>query len=240
LTAADISDTVLEQRSGEPASAILEEVEAHRTRLIVTTTHGWSTDTSRPVGPVAEEILRRADCSLLLVRAEIARQYSEERRALARILIPLDGTPTTAAALAPAAEIASRSGAVLDILHVATAGQKVTEEGTMFVPQYEDNPYHEWKAWRDEFSTRFLGAFVGQKANLVVASGDPSLEILRVAREHQCDVIVVVWKGQLAVDRAQTVKAMLRDAPCPVLFLKTRPSLDLPAGVVDVRASPRM
>jgi nucleotide-binding universal stress UspA family protein len=105
------------------------------------------------------------------------------------------------------------------------------------VPQYQDNPYHEWNAWRKEFATRFLGQFRGQQPELEVAAGEPAEQILKSANEKNCDLIVVAWKGQLAADRAQTVKALLVEAPCPVLFLRTRPSLGLPEGVIEVRAS---
>jgi nucleotide-binding universal stress UspA family protein len=235
LEPGDITGTILEQATGDAAAAILEEVSAHHTRLIVMSTHGWKPDAERPLGHVAEEMLLKASCSLLLLRAEIAERFSQEGRGLTRILIPLDGTPTTAAALAPAAELASRSGAFLDVLHVATSMQAKSEPGSMTVPQYQDNPYHEWTAWRKEFGARFLGQFEGQAANLEVAVGDPSQEILRAAHEHESDLIVLVWKGRLAADRAQTVRAMLREAPCPLLFLHARPSLDLPSGIIDVR-----
>jgi nucleotide-binding universal stress UspA family protein len=234
----EIEGTILEQRHGDVADAILQEAAAHNTRLIVTTTHGWTTSFDLPVGPVAEAVLRRAECSLLLVRAEIAQQFTEERRSLDRILIPLDGTPETASALAPAAEMAARSGARLDVLHVATPGPKPAEHGALSVPRYVDNPSHEWEAWRDEFSSRFLRPFGSQAANLEVAAGDPSTEILRASREQRTDLVVLVWKGQLAVDRAPCVKTMLKESPCPLLFLRTRPSLELPPGVVEVRASP--
>jgi nucleotide-binding universal stress UspA family protein len=235
LRAGDIAGAVLEQASGDPAEAILHEVAAHRTRLVVMIA-GEPHDDS-PLGAVAETVLLRVECSLLLMRAEVAERFADESRALRHILIPLDGTPATAAAMSPAADLASRSGARLEVLHVATAGGSRGEPGTLTVPRYEDNIYHEWNAWRREFSSRFLGHFHGQRAELDVAVGEPAEEIVRVANEKACDLIVVAWKGRLAADRARTVKALLLGAPCPVLFLRTRPSLDLPHGVVEVRAS---
>jgi nucleotide-binding universal stress UspA family protein len=97
---------------------------------------------------------------------------------------------------------------------------------------------HEWNAWRSEYAARFLGLFEDQVASIEATAGDPSGEILKAAREHDSDVIVLVWREQLAVERADIVMAVLRGAPCPVLFLRTRPSLDLPPGVVEVRAPP--
>jgi nucleotide-binding universal stress UspA family protein len=238
LGATDVAGLVLEQAAGQPAAAILREIEAHGTRLIVMSAQGWTSDPTLPLGHVAQEVLRDASCSLLLVRSEVAQRFAEERHALARILIPLDGTPTAAAALAPAAEIAARSGASLDVLHVATSGQAAAEPGSMTVPRYQDNPHHEWRAWRHEFATRFLGRFDGQSSSVNVAAGDPASEILRMARERQSDLIVLVWKGDLAPDRAQTVRTILREAPCPLLFMRTRPSLGLPPGTIEVRAAP--
>lgn len=238
LQASDVAGMVLEQAEGDPAEAILHEVAQHRSRLIVLSAQGWAAAPNRVLGHVAEQVLRQATCSILMVRTQVAQRFTAESHVLARILIPLDGTPTTAAVMAPAAEIAARSGALLDVLHVATAGEPETETGTMTVPMYQDNPQHEWHAWRQEFADRFMRVFDGKPASVNVAAGDPAREILRMARARRSDLIVLAWKGDLTDDRARTVRAILRHAPCPLLFLRTRPSLGLPDGSVQVSASP--
>ena len=239
LDPADVLGMVLEQAEGAPSDAILRETQAHHTRLIVMAAQGWTSDPRRSVGHVTQDILRRAACSLLLSRPQVARSFTAEGRSLSRILIPLDGTPTTAAALGPASELAARSGAALDVVHVASGGGREPEPGSISVPAYMDYPHHEWPAWQREFAARNLSQFAGCEANFHVAAGEPAEEILRVARARRSDLIVLVWKGNLKGQRAKTVRRMLRDAPCPLLFLRTRPSLGLPPGPVEVRAMPR-
>lgn len=60
-----------------------------------------------------------------------------------------------------------------------------------------------------------------RKLRLVVARGDPGEEIVRHARAHAADLIVLAWRGTLAAERAAAIKAVLREAPCPIMLLRT-------------------
>jgi nucleotide-binding universal stress UspA family protein len=169
---------------------------------------------------------------------------------LGRILVPLDGTPTTARAITPAGYIARRACADLDIVHVGVAGDDVDaaaphEPGSMTTPQYVDQPHHEWAAFSDEFLHRFLSALAHcspeVKAHMFLGVGDPATEILRWAERLGTDLIVLAWHGHLDVapqdaqaheafgpssgtrprGHGAIVRDVLRGAHCPVLVLRT-------------------
>jgi nucleotide-binding universal stress UspA family protein len=136
--------------------------------------------------------------------------------------VPHDGTPTTAGALAEAMDLAQRSGAELDVLHVPTP-EAPTEPGTLGAPQYLDQPQHEWPLWAREFleRTRSLCACPPSvQARLFLRRGAPGAEILRFAQERAGDLIVLAWRGRLEPGRARIMQQVLREAPCPMLVLR--------------------
>ena len=57
------------------------------------------------------------------------------------------------------------------------------------------------------------------QAHLCVRAGEPGPEITRAAREW-ADLIVLAWKGHWVADRAKTLKAVLREASCPVMVVR--------------------
>jgi nucleotide-binding universal stress UspA family protein len=73
---------------------------------------------------------------------------------------------------------------------------------------------------------------------VLVEVGDPAEAIVRVARELRSDVIVMAWSGSIDPDRARTAKAVLRSAPCPVMFLRTSPESVLDGGLATGASSP--
>ncbi|HVC79850.1 MAG TPA: universal stress protein [Chloroflexota bacterium] len=82
---------------GGPAQAILFAAQTHHADLIAMSTHGSSGIEHAFLGSVADAVLRHSECPVLLARA------SSTPLALAaprRILVPIDGSPLSEAALA--------------------------------------------------------------------------------------------------------------------------------------------
>jgi nucleotide-binding universal stress UspA family protein len=50
----------------------------------------------------------------------------------------------------------------------------------------------------------------------------PGEEVIRSAAEHASDLIVLAWRGAWERERAVTVKAVLRGAPCPVMIIRSK------------------
>jgi Universal stress protein family len=88
-------------------------------------------------------------------RVFVPHTHSRESWALHRLVLPHDGTATSGPAIAPAADIASRAGAELVVLHVSTPASKhPTEPGTFVTPRYLDQPQHGWPLWEWDFIDR--------------------------------------------------------------------------------------
>jgi nucleotide-binding universal stress UspA family protein len=143
---------------------------------------------------------------------------------LRRLLVPHDGTPTSAATIGPAIDFASRAAAELVVLHVATPGtERPTEPGTLLSPRYVDQPQHEWPVWTREFLDRLRAvgrARDGINIRLAVAQGEAGSAIVDFARANDSDLIILGWRGALEPDRARTMRRVIRDSGCPVVVFR--------------------
>lgn len=220
LDPARIGHTVLDERRGSPGAGVLDVARELGSSMVVICPYTGLERPARLLGHVADEVLRRAECPVVLV---------DPRRGTApwhlrRVLLPHDGTPTSAAAFVPAADLALRAGARVDVLHVATPGEPV-EQGTMTAPRYVDHPEHEWPQWAAEFLARLRARSPGPAdLHLYLTRGEPGPAILRFAAEHDVDLVVLASRGTLEPARAATTKAVIRDAPCPVMVVHVPPA----------------
>ena len=214
----DVHGLVVERRPGAAAAVIAQEAAERVAAMIVMCPQIRTDLRSRALGSVAEAVLRTARCPIVLVPSARGHKHW----ALRRVLVPHDGTPTSAAAMGPASDFASMAAAELVVLHVATPRiERPTEPGTLVSPRYVDQPHHEWPAWEREFLDRLRavgGAKDGIEMRLAVAQGDPGPAIVDFARNS--DLIVLGWRGALEPDRARTMRCVIRDTMCPVIVFR--------------------
>src|SRR5262249_13572267 len=103
LTHADLHGTVLDTPVGAPVEHILRLATEWRSPLIVRSTRPGAAGAPGGLGPVAMAVRRAAPCPVVLVPPGRGLHPFAARR----VLLPQDGTPTMASALAPAALLAS-------------------------------------------------------------------------------------------------------------------------------------
>ena len=139
------------------------------------------------------------------------------------VLVPHDGTPSTAKAIRRASEVARSAGAWLRVLHVATSAEAPAEPGSLTAPRYLDQPQHEWPTWAEEFLQRLSGVcrLDLDRLRLVLGHGQPGDEVLRVARESRPDLILLAWRASAEPGRGKTVRTVLAGACCPVMVVRT-------------------
>jgi nucleotide-binding universal stress UspA family protein len=210
--------------AGEPAAAILRAARAPGVDLVVLTTHGRVIEPGRSLGRVAQAVIAHTTTPVLLVRPEAAESAACARAPLRRLLLPLDGTPTTSTALRPAIDLAVRLGASVDLLYVASADEvSAREPGSIRAPRYVDQPQHEWPGWADRvishLSVCLGGRPQGLSMQVFLVAGHIADEIARFAAEHQSDAIALVRRSHLEVGRARVLRAVLDRTPCPVLLV---------------------
>jgi len=139
---------------------------------------------------------------------------------LERILLPTDFSECSERARSYACELAKRFTAELHLLHVAgpvmiPAGYVGTIPDELLRP--EQGAREELEKWDDpEF----------EQAKGVVRSvtlGTAFVEIVRYAREHNADLIVIGTHGRSGLSHAllgSVTEKVIRKAPCPVLAVR--------------------
>lgn len=217
LSEAQLADAVLEGMVGEPASGIARAAAACPSLVVMARYAAHASPTG--LGSIAEGVLRCCASPLLLVTPH----PRLETWRLRRVLLPQDGSPASAAAVAPAVALTQRAGADLSVIHVSDIGREApSEPGAMGMPHYIDQPQHEWPAWSREFLERMEALCRGLGKvhfHLYLARGEPGAEIVRTVREHDIDLVVLAWHGKLDPEHARVLKTVIRDAPCPILIL---------------------
>lgn len=216
--------TRLWSRVGAPAAEILRAAGEPDVALVVLTTHGRDIADGPRLGQVAEAGVAGSARPLLLVRPETVEPPDVGASTFRRLLLPLDGTPATATALRPATELASRLGASIDVLYVASRDQVPhAEPGSIGAPRYVDQPQHEWPHWANEVIDRLCRSCADcppdVQVRVFLAHGAVGAEILRFAAQHRPDAIVLVRQSELEPGRALVIRAVLAQAPCPVLIV---------------------
>lgn len=221
-----LDDCELHIHRGPPASGILQMVNDPSTVMTVLTTHGRKIEPGRSLGHVAEAVVAGTTRPILLIRPEAA-AAATEALALRRLLLPLDGTPTTMGALGSIADLACLLDASFDLLFViAPAADGATsatrEPGTIGVPRYVDQPQHEWPAWGNEVIERLSASCerhpLGPPTRVFIARGSIEDEIIRFATDHLEDIVVLVRRSRLEPGRARVLRAVLEHTPCTVLL----------------------
>lgn len=212
-----LEGVVLDVAIGEPIERLVDFTEANPTAFVIV---GADPDVPGElgVGEFATRAIERSRAPIILVRPDA-------RTKLERILVPLDGTPSTASALEPAGDLARKMGASLDIVLVGEAQHRPgIEHGAMAPPQYVDQPHHEWPAFSGEFLHRFVNV-IGHcpcdvPTRFFLGAGDPASEILRYADVLGSDLAVLVWHGLASEEHGAIFRSVLRRAACPVLVLR--------------------
>ncbi len=143
----------------------------------------------------------------------------------ARVLVATDFAPSAEAAWTRALELARVHGSELLLLHVYVE-----------LPAYPDiaaavevqRIYEEQRQWvqRALDERVALAAGAGVRARAVLRVGPPADTICQTAADERCDLIVVGTHGHHGLERlvlGSVAERVVRDAPCPVLVVKTPP-----------------
>lgn len=140
-----------------------------------------------------------------------------------RILLPTDFSAHSAAAARYACELATRFDAELHLLHALEAHLASAPGFAMglALPQY----VHESRAAAEQSLAGVLDPqwSAGRKVVRAVVEGSPKEEIVRYARTHGVDLIVLATHGRTGLAHVllgSVAEGVVRTAPCPVLTVR--------------------
>jgi len=165
------------------------------------------------MGHVAEALLDGAVAPVLLVRPGM-----RPLTTLRRLIVPLEGSPSTSAAMTAADNALCARGREIVMLHVVT-GSIPTETGSLPAPRIMDQQHYEWAAWQEEFTMRFSQCPEGGRHRVTVRVGDPARVIAEEAQSGGAELIVLSWNGSFASGHGAVIKELLDTAPCPLLIV---------------------
>ena len=132
--------------------------------------------------------------------------------------MPLEGSPSTSEAMRVTEEAFCGRGREIVVLHVGTADTP-DEPGSLPAPRMVDQEQYEWSSWHEEFTMRFATCPEGGRHRTVVRVGDPPAVIVEEAARLPADLVVLAWAGCSPPGARWLVRAVLQDAPCPLLLV---------------------
>jgi nucleotide-binding universal stress UspA family protein len=223
LSAADSHPLDVVVRRGDPAAAILEEVDAGRADLVVMATRRWEHPAQPLVRSVAEEVAARSPAPVVLVRPG-----GRRLAAIKTILVPVDGTSDGAPALRIAVDMARASGARLVVVQVVPRMPLFVSDalrGTR-VARYLDPAWVEAEQARASAYVEGLAARLrraGLDAEGTTPGGVVAQTIAETAAERGADLIVMSTRARRGVSRAllgSVAADVVRFADRPVLLVR--------------------
>lgn len=201
---------------------IVAQAERLPADLVVLGTHGRSGFERLVLGSVTEKLLRVAPCPVLTVPAAAPDAVPIAPGLFKRILLPTDFSPAAARARAWAMSLAQEADAELFVLHVFEEPAMTEDEAfpRSTLAAYREE-YEEWCAARlhEEIPAEVRRWCTVHELTTV---GSAHREILRVARENSCDLIVMgVGRRRGLGDRmfGSTTQHVVRSAASPVLTI---------------------
>lgn len=216
------SHATLSAGAGDPVSNIVDEALAIRADLVVMGTHGRSGFERLMIGSVAEKVLRKAPCPVLLVPPHVTPKADPDV-SFKHILCPMDFSPSALQALGVALDLARQSDGVVTVLHALEwlADEEPREYTHFNVPEYRQH-------LADDARRRLQALVAGESATPSaiedrVVVGRAYRKILREAQDSGTDLIVMGAQGRGALGLAlfgSTTQQVVRAATCPVLTVR--------------------
>lgn len=154
-----------------------------------------------------------------------AKQGKTEFSRLRKILLPTDFSGCANYALPYAAEIARATSAAIICVHVV----EPVVPAVGYTGMAEPMPIGDIGEQLEDSAERQLPKLAeceecaGLDVEEIIVHGDAAGEIVRVAAEHEVDLIVISSHGRTGLGRiifGSTAEAVVRHATCPVLVVK--------------------
>jgi nucleotide-binding universal stress UspA family protein len=196
---------------GDPSDEIAAYARSYEPTLIAMATHGREGLDRWIRGSVAESVLRASEQPVLLVSS---RALASRRKKIRRILVPLDGSDRSRAALPEARRLARAHGAELLLLHVVGVPTASSSADDTIMTRTEARGYLE--ALSPEAA--------GVSSRTVLGTGKPGAAILRAIKREGADLVVMSSHGRSGVARwilGSVAEEVLRGCECPVLVLRS-------------------
>jgi nucleotide-binding universal stress UspA family protein len=219
---------VHEDAEPDVAASIAAHAAEGQANLVVLCTHGRGGVRAFLWGGIAQQVLRRGTAPVLLVRTG-APGAEAVPFAPGTILVPIDATAASEAALEPATAVARKFGAPLHVAMVVEtmntlrgdrrAASLVLPSATRRVLDVEEG---QARAYLSTLADRLRGE--GVVVDTEVRRGDAAEQLAGEATEHKVGLVVAATHGRAglqAIWAGSTIARLLGRTRAPVLLLRT-------------------
>jgi len=217
--APDIGGLTIRQAQREdrpPAEEILAYADEQGIDLVVMSTHGERGLRRLLIGSVTEEVVRRASCPVLTVRADATRAWN-----VRTVLAPIDFSDASQDAVRHARELALTYGAKMTLLHAVEEAAYPSAYGIEAAPLPGDDVVGRVEQSLAEMAESEIGY---EHVTVEATLGYAPSAILNHAETEDVDLIVIATHGRTGLDRmllGSVAERVVRRAPCPVFVVKS-------------------
>ena len=216
---AEIAPRIVAAREDDPAAAVSAYAGEVAAGVLVLGTHGRKGLQRLRLGSVAEAVVRRAPCPVLVVPNRSAGRTPGPSRP---VLAAVDFSDLSAAALARARPLADLYGAPLDVLHVVDGLDRAGLGASALAAHEIGMPAPRPPT---EADVRGFAERVGAgDVRVQVVVGSPAKEVAARAEALDAGAVVMGTHGRGGVARAlfgSVTEGALRRVRCPVLAVRT-------------------
>lgn len=215
-------DVTLSAQAGDPARNIIDQALETAADLVVMGTHGRSGFERLLIGSVAEKVVRKAPCPVLLVPPHLPAAVPADVT-FKHILCAMDFSPAALQALGFALDLARQANGVVTVLH---ALEWLAEEDPRENAHFNVPEYRRYLVQDTQERLRTLMAKESRDWSAIeerVVLGRAYREILKVAAESETDLIVMGEQGRGGLGLTlfgSTTQQVVRAATCPVLTVR--------------------
>lgn len=212
----------VQRRGISPAPVVLDYAQEHDVDLVVMGTHGRRGLRHMLLGSVAEEVIRRAHCSVMTVPPGARGPTAD---GLDTILVPTDFSEHADRALEQAVDLARVTGAQLLLYHVVEEMLFPDTYSAVAPPEAAEKGEAPLQRAREALERRIseLGE-PGLEASVEVEWGHAGTRIGDFAEDRDVDLIVIATHGLTGLRRVllgSVTEMVVRSAPCPVFTVRT-------------------
>ena len=223
---------------GRAPDALCQEATRSDADLIVMSTHGRGGLTRMWLGSVADAVVRQSASPVLLVRPQEGDEQFLEAQELTirRVVIPLDGSTLSEAAIEPALELGRLFGASFTLLHVISHPTGASS----YLPHTMRTNFSTLEKAEDQarsYLERVRTSLDDGSRQIdvdVVVGQQPARGILDYVAANNADLVSIATHGRSPVTRVllgSTADKVIRGATTPILIV--RPVDDEAAAVTE-------
>lgn len=211
---------------GNAAEQIVDYADRGGIGLILMATHGRSGIKRWVLGNVASKVARATKGPVALIRVDEKGLKASKKAKIGNILLPLDGSKESEAAIPPVEELASKLKADVVLLHVipptyfvySIPGETVEMP---FTPEDMQRSREKAEHYLETVAAAFKKRGVDVRSEVIV--GTAAEEILSLAEEIPADMVAMSTHGRSGISRwafGSITDKVLHAANTPVLLIR--------------------